>query len=803
MGIYLGSNNIAINLNEKLSELDSIYIKSEPFSNETNIALDIASNKSIYYLNLADWGITDGFLPSRNYTFDANNLPIPKYTNEEWKIAYDNKYGIINALNYAKTNNYGTVVFPKCNIFICYEEPKSTVNVYYAYGRYPITIPSGMTVDLNNSVIKVIYDSHVANPYDKSVHDSSNPVYRLPGCIFSFSKSYHSCIKNGTLIGDIYERAFDDGLSGFDAEKGCEFTTGIEINKGSSFCAINNMIIRGFMGDAIASMTDHDPDMGTGVYNPQFKTQTIIGTDGVEKAEAGSYTTDYCDITSWKCREGIMRTNIGYTRVPNFKNPNFRISYYDINKVYLGNQTERYLQNFLIPVRTKYIKISIMNEAADLTLPFTKDFQVTPKAGEYCIISECEITENHRGGISNMVNHSIIEKTKIYNNGNGWMENFPTFPDSTRYAINCEDCLPLNIIIRDCYIYNHFNGILLAGNAVTVDNNIFKNMSSCLVLYNCESANFINNKIYNSGTAISNTSSSIYNRYITVANNKLFDSGLIGGTTSSTPIRYFVENNSMRGRINFASTENMFCDKMFIDYQKVNNDYITANVSLKNSSNIKIFMQDTFISTAKFNYYSDKYCKNIKIECDTSLTVLPPFLCSEINNTEMYDINIDTSLTTKLISNDNCILTINNSTIKNCAISSGNYINSNDQFLEAYYNSCTINIDSTSKSTSNMFITAWYYNNAYSKTYNYVFKNCYITIDANKCATFLNIPSAICFGNITFENCIITNTYQGKTLELVKCALSTGSNLNLTLKGCILSGQIVKSNSASLKITEQ
>ena len=112
-----------------------------------------------YYVDLTKWGITNGFLGDREYLLDSEGNPIPKYTNEEYQIAYNNKYGLINALNYAKENGYSNVVLPKSDIFICYEEPNSSVTLYWMYKNYPIIIPSGITLDLGGSNIKVIYDS--------------------------------------------------------------------------------------------------------------------------------------------------------------------------------------------------------------------------------------------------------------------------------------------------------------------------------------------------------------------------------------------------------------------------------------------------------------------------------------------------------------------------------------------------------------------------------------------------------------------------------------------------------------------
>lgn len=796
-------NDAETNLN-KLSNDFNKHITNHPSGGSPENPPSI--NKSIYYVVLEEWGIHDGFLEEREYTFNEDGSPIPKYTKEEWEIAYDNKNGLDNVLKYAKENNYGTVVLPKCNIFICYEEKQSNVNIYHQYKRYPIVIPSGVTLDMNNSTIKVIYDSHVANPYDLSQHTDANPVYKLPGCIFTFSQAYHSCIKNGTLIGDIYERAFDDNKSGFDSEKGCEFTTGIEINTGSSYCTIENMIIKGFMGDAISSMTDHDPDKGSALYNPEFKTQSVIESNGNEREEKGSYSTDYLDISTWTTKEGIMRTNIGYSRVPNFKNMNFLLSYYDINKTFTSQQSERYLQNFLIPHNAKYLRVTIFHEQEDLALPFRRDFQITPKAGEYCTITKCEITENHRGGISNMVNHSIIEKCKIFNNGNGHFENFPEFPDSTKYAINCEDCLPLNLIVRDCYIYNHFNGILFAGNSVTVDNNIFKNMSSCLHLYNCESANFVLNKVYNSGSCVSNTSSSRYIRYVSVTNNKLFDSELIGGNDSSTKVRYFVENNSIRGVFSIKANKDIHLSNLIVDYQRKDNTYKVVEAILENASNVAFYMNDGFISSAKFYLTTEKSCKNISVMSDENLKNKTPIASKKLNGTSLSNVAIRTiPYSTTINNNDTTEFDADNCEFINTSILGGEYYNNIDQYIKANISNSNITmIKKENGKTVPNFISSVYYENAYTRYHSYSIKNCIINIDSDVCQNIITLENGKIEGKITFENCEIINTGSNINLNLVNLSSHIdGSKLNLNIKNCTLKGLITKSNNSTIVINEE
>ena len=735
-----------------------------------------------YYVDLTKWGITNGFLGDREYLLDSEGNPIPKYTNEEYQIAYNNKYGLINALNYAKENGYSNVILPKSDIFICYEEPNSSVTLYWMYKNYPIIIPSGITLDLGGSNIKVIYDSRCKNPYDNSVNSNDNPIYYLKGAVFSFSASYNSTLRNGTLIGDIYERAFDDGGK----EKGCEFTTGILVDKGSSFITIENMTIKGFMGDAFTSMTDHDPSKGGTIYIPKFEFRGSISSGVYEETTDGSYSTDYLDISGWNCKEMIMRTNIGYSRVPNFKNQNFVITFYDENKNYITDSTERYLQNILIPNMAKFFRITILQEETNLEIPFTRDFQITPKSGEFCIIRNCEITENHRGGISNMVNNTIIEKCKIFNNGYGYFEGFPQFPDTTRYAINCEDCLPFNLIVRDSYFYNHFNGILFAGGNVTVDNCIFKSMSSCLCLYDCENATFTNNKIFNCGHMISSTGSSIYSRSLIADSNTLINSEL--GSVSEN-VSSIVTNTISKGAMGFSTGFDIF-DGAIFKFQRADNSYKHAGLSLSNARNVTAYINDRFVSTAGLHINIDETCENIKIYGAKDLYGnINTYVDGAINNTYIENLWLNISAT----SSDNIVykkLELNNCKIKNCEVGYGHFVNSGTLNIDYKIDNTSFTIDENISSIFGGSI----YNNDVIRNLNLVFENCKFNMNSDSIKKIIDLTQATFIGGIIFENCIFTNN-TSNSINLISFGNISNEQFTINLINCKTNGDFAIADS--------
>lgn len=781
--MYLGNKKIDFIINGKYRE---VYYggKNQPIEKE--------NNKSILYVDLKRWGIHDGFLNERTYINDESGNPIPKYTKEEWKIAYDNKYGLINALNYAKENGYGTVVLPRCNIFICYEEKDSNVNVYYAYKKYPIKIPSGIKLDMNNSTIKVIFDSKCLNPYDLSNHSGTNYIYRLPGCVFSFAQSYNSSIENGTLIGDIYERAFDDRASGWDRERACEFTTGINIREGASFSTIKNMTIKGFMGDAIDSMTDHDPNKGKSVYNPQFKFVGIIDSEkGLDVTQTDCYSTDFLPLTDWNTRECIMRTNIGYSRVPKFANPNFYIAFYDSNKTMLIKTTERYLQLIKVPKNAAFLRVSLIHEPRNLELNFVRDFQITPPAGNYLTIENCILTENHRGGISNIVNNTVIEKCMIYNNGNGVYEGFPLFPDSTRYAINCEDCLPYNLTVRDCYFFEHFNGILFAGMNLNVDNCTFKNMASCVVGYSFENITVSNCKAYNCGRTIGSMGSQYSNRTIIFTNNIMHNSG--GGV--SDDIICHMHHNQFIGHEGIMSNNNTLSTYSYNSFKFKRNDIVFRGFpgEFKKGENINIYVDDFLISTATFGLKILKDVSKINIYIRNDLERLCNVrLIDEINNATIENA-VETSGNFITVDNENYLNhKINNCKLINCSFMLGLY--------SSVINNYTLKVTDTDFIISDIkrreaVFPFMHYNNEYLKRYDYNFENCNFTFNEGNYANILLSPKwGKSTGKFIFKNCNFKNT-KSTQLKILNLTPIVEGKLELIFENCTFEGDILKSTS--------
>ena len=767
------------------------------------------SKQAIYFIDFEKWGIHNGFIEDRGYVLGEDGKYIPKYTDEEYEIAHNNKEGLNAALQYAVDNGYNTAVLPNgSEIFICWENPSTTTNAYYGYNKIHIVMPSNLVFDMNGSTIKVIFDSKNLNPYDKSQHSYNNPIYKMNGHCITMKACYNSTIKNGTLLGTLYDRAFIiDSANESSSEKNFDFGVGINIEKGSSFIKIENMKIKGFMADGIASMTDHDPAMGNTIYNPPFNNANRIDTATGNLVDGGGtvFCTDLLDMTQWKCKEGIMRTNIGYTRVPNIHKEEYYLFWYDIDKNYLFHSRSRYLQNFIKPEKAKYCRIMI-NRAVGHTAGFTKDFQITPKSGEFCTISYCEITENHRGGIANMVNNTIIEKNKIYNNGMGSYEGVPVFGDSTRYCINCEDCLPLNIIVRDNYFYESFHGILFAGGTVTCENNIFNNVTGAsLNIYNCETAFFNNNTMINSG-GVGSTGSSTYDRTLVMRDNIYIGRCSIGIGNTNNLVQQ-ISGITMNGCCSFNNySTGIPVRDIIMTYSRADDvTYIGGSCNASNCENVYLNIDGKCVSTATIDIISDENTKNFVVKNTSTTEDCSTSISNKLCNVKLYDLGKCMVRSAGTDCEDGIrriVGTIHGENVymRNTMMDMNAYSNDYGFLADFKFKNSTFELDDISHpyTSRDKLISPYQYGwkDAFN-TYDIEFENCNFNFNHSTKETCIVTGSGAHLkanGQIIFRNCHFKNTSTFKA-TLYNLVLAEGSDVTIIIDNCTFEGIIYASNS--------
>ncbi|MCD1161112.1 hypothetical protein [Peribacillus frigoritolerans] len=400
--------------------------------------------------------------------------------------------GFKQAFAYYNAIGISSIIFPKGLYPMCFRNP--TGGEFYNNVDWEIKLPSNMVIDFGGSTIKIIYDSLNRNPYDKSTREP----WKLSGRVFAFDKTENTTIKNGILIGDRYDRAYTAETTsgaGFNNEQGQDQSYGIYIKNGSLNGNIIDMTICGFMGDSITGIGTSNNSKGTDIVSPVFY-PGYIHTDGTVKTDiAGAYCTDMLDVNSMK-GQIMLATNVGYTRVPDFKNQIFDISFFDSSNTFISMEKSEHLNVITMPLNTKYIRISIFGEVVGQP-SMNKVFRISTLQSSYFHILRCNIFDNNRGGLSNLPHDVTVENCNIYDCGQGLKMYWKRFPDTTRYAINCEDTVTRRITIKNNSIRDVGSAFLFNSKEAVLDGNKIYNVEYAILgLYYASKVFFKNNSVF-------------------------------------------------------------------------------------------------------------------------------------------------------------------------------------------------------------------------------------------------------------------------------------------------------------------
>jgi hypothetical protein len=637
------------------------------------------------------------------------------YSQAEWDQAYNNKTGIQAALEYASDNGFKTALLPRGHYNTLYTNPDGVTRSLVPGGGYGIVVPSNLTVNLNQSTISVIFDSDNRSPYDLG---SDYIPSILPGNIFSVRQTYNSRIINGTLRGEMYERTWNDGAN----ENWAEFTTGVYVSHGSVNMVCEGLDVRGFSGDSFSTATSHDPDL-ISTYNAEDFRNMDSGelnmSDGTIGVSTDAYTTGLTDIPTNK-DELIMRTNIGYTRFPDFVNQRFGVAWYDSGDTFISSEFSYCLSLLQVPDNAAKMRVGIFGEVigsvdttkyrfrpsgavdstdytvtvnnVDYTInsgvgsnetsiaialvdelntnsPLTvirsatsiiiqtesedvtqiscssnviqsvyRTYQITPPSPHHFTIRNCVIAENHRGGVSNVCNNTIIENCRFFENGLGAKQGWMQFPDTTRYQLNFEDTMSNHVVIRNNEFTDGANGLLIGGKVVIVEGNKIMN-SSGVIVYHAYTSFIRNNVFENCTTALQFTDIDDV-RKIYFESNRMINTNDILDTSLSVG----AVNTKVFLRSNFSESSSFKCsidDAHDIEIRDI--DYIeTPNTKdLYNGGELKglvnnstLHFKENQFSTARV-YFGTKKGSNYTVKCDD-----PNKRLSNVNDKDVYGLNL-------------------------------------------------------------------------------------------------------------------------------------------------------------------
>lgn len=446
-----------------------------------------------YTLELSRWGIVAG-LPSKPYT-DANYIQADR-----------NVQGFNNAIQWAHDNGYRIVVVPKGMYAICYP-------------RTIMITQSNMTLDFGGSTLKVIYDSARKSPFD--TRTGVTDYYNFPGrdstgqdgVSIKLQSVTDSHVRNLVLIGDKADRSFANP-----AETANEWTRGIQLVRGASYCSIRNCTVSSYMGDSLSidstgfyeyaefnmGLTVNDVDRNTGALIPTAEAVLTSQLLTIPTNEYNSFIVAGAGYT----RQTAL--NNKETDVVFYRADNTLISRYDYKKIYTP---------ISIPPGARKFRFILRDETSP-----TKNMQMTLKFGmipQFNVIEFCEVYNIHRGGMTLGGSYNIIQNNIIHD-GTGLMDQKPLFNDPTRFGINQEDSFGENCIIRNNVLYNLHHGILMGCWSVEIHNNHLYNLSGIGInLYTVQFANVKENFLYRCQSGIGLMSSYLEHSTINITNNMI------------------------------------------------------------------------------------------------------------------------------------------------------------------------------------------------------------------------------------------------------------------------------------------
>lgn len=502
----------------------------------TNVQKALRAMRGSYLVEPERWNIVSG------------DLGAPPYSEVEYAQAYNNNVGFTSAIQYANEQGYSEVLFPRGDYCFIYTNLNTMTYVAYMPGCIDLEGIHDIDVNLNGSVLRVIFDSNNRNPYD---HGTIYEPRDLSGRLIRRRFTSNVDIKNGELIGDMYLRSFYNPL-----EKRVEQTYGVFSIYNCFNCSETNLSIHGFAGDSISGST-------RGYNSVVMQPWDIGGFDdatGAPVIEAGSYRTQKIDLTTFTVyRNAVQLATSGYTRAGEFKDERLSVFFYDTNNVFISSEFIYQTFDITLPKNCRYVAfVCYKNTVNTATATFGTLVLVSGSSFNQTI-KNCRIYDNHRGGISNIPGGTVIDNCDIFDNagsisgptGNtkqGW----PVFPDSTRYGINVEDVYVRSLTIMNSRLRYQFNQILcLSARHLHLSGNEISTSGSAGVYYaNCSKVSIIGNRFEDIPLAVSGSTNSslMYNqRNVTVSGNTFSNSGVFIDATFTQRDRVLFSDNIMTG----------------------------------------------------------------------------------------------------------------------------------------------------------------------------------------------------------------------------------------------------------------
>jgi hypothetical protein len=349
----------------------------------------------------------------------------------------------------AADNDY--IVFDAETLDIHYDE--SPINTDYQGGeRVYLTLEDIQATELNPLTLdfrKVKIDCFHDENYVNMKHD-----------VFHFIRCANINLKFGIVEGDKYKRAFAT-----DAEiKLDDHSIFIRAGRGSQNLVLASGDISGFIADVFNGMVN-----GGGSINfTETAKQYYIQPDG--RYESISYTVDTVNNEFFGLVGGV-----GFNRLLKYDMEDVTFKFYDASDNYVSELNNcQYFESYAFPAGVSKMRVNVNALNGRTESPTRFEHRLDYNPNNSCAVRDMRIGDNHRGGIANIGASAIIENNEFYTSDKYYT--VPSFSDTTRYHINCEDAVSRNLIIRNNTFATRFNQLLLTHNLnADITNNTFTN----------------------------------------------------------------------------------------------------------------------------------------------------------------------------------------------------------------------------------------------------------------------------------------------------------------------------------------
>lgn len=453
---------------------------------------DTTAPKKVYMVDLKKFGITPG------YQKKGSN---GHYSDRQYDLMYNNGVGFTNAIQWAYKNGYDGIRFPKNDYCFTprtvgeYNSPKCAQVLVQNLEKFDIDLGGGSYFNILDSGRKSRYYKASGEQYDQSSF-----MFWVACCI-------NVSIHNGYLVGDRLIRDYTNPK-----EVNQEQTYGITVQAYSYNIRIHHIDASSFMGDGISMwqigeyFDSYDSKMVTpGTHWVSVTFPKKYGLEGKIRNGESCTVSDFIEINRDSQNAIIkkvkstnvfsLNNNRGYTRIPNV--------YQNVDiLVFKGNKTDKpsriirssYLNSFKLSPDERRIKLQFYYDEGVDDKGFRHTITVSDIVPGNCVIENCKIHNNHRGGITGGINHTVIRDSFFYKDLEA--KNYkglkvPVYTEgATNYHIDYEDSFGKGLSVYGCRFVSprELTGRLLFGvltldfhdnvsdNPVIVYNNLFSNI---------------------------------------------------------------------------------------------------------------------------------------------------------------------------------------------------------------------------------------------------------------------------------------------------------------------------------------